>query len=399
MNLLSDILVYIRRLIKSSSNTSISDNLLIDYINRFYLSDVDARMQLFDFKTTYRFQTVPGVDKYNMPLYNIQIEPGAQNIAPYPVYQGLVGNVRINGFQCSFMNDKFAFERGWPNLVQQLSPTILGDGTTGPYTIPMPIQNTQTGTVNIFPSGMRRGHIDLAGIIASDLNPIEDPPLVTDFLTNIPVTSVDSAIYITTIDANGNSVVVADSGQFLLDNVNYGLLMTPGAAPFGNSALPGGYSTTLNTINYNSGIAIVNFPVAIPAGQNINTQCFYFNPGMPRSLLFYNNTITLRTVPDQQYLVECDAYLTPAAFLSTAQAVPFAYMTEYIARGAARKIFADNMDREQFEFQEPFFLEQEALVWKRSLRQITATRTQTIYSSGPGWGMQNTLGSIGVNNI
>ena len=36
--------------------------------------DVDARLQLFDLKTTYQFQTSPGVDQYNMPLYNIQTE-------------------------------------------------------------------------------------------------------------------------------------------------------------------------------------------------------------------------------------------------------------------------------------------------------------------------------------
>jgi hypothetical protein len=55
-------------------------------------------------------------------------------------------------------------------------------------------------------------------------------------------------------------------------------------------------------------------------------------------------------------------------------------MCEYIARGAARKILADTGDIEQFQFYEPLFREQEMLVWKRSQRQFTATRTQTIFS-------------------
>ncbi len=61
-------------------------------------------------------------------------------------------------------------------------------------------------------------------------------------------------------------------------------------------------------------------------------------------------------------------------------------MAEYIARGAARKLLSDTGDVEQFMFYEPLFREQELLVWKRSQRQWTATRTQTLYSQGAGNG-------------
>ncbi len=98
--------------------------------------------------------------------------------------------------------------------------------------------------------------------------------------------------------------------------------------------------------------------------------------------MYFNNTLTLRSPPDQQYLVELDAYLTPAAFLDTSAAISFGYMAEYIARGAARKILSDTGDVEQFQFYEPLFREQELLVWKRSQRQWTANRTETIYSNG-----------------
>src|ERR1043166_1324101 len=97
MNLLNDIITYVRRIIKSPSNTVITDNLIIDYINRFWINDIDARMQVFDLKTTYSFMTSPGVDRYNMPLYNVQVQPGAQVIGAYPVYQGFVNPVYING--------------------------------------------------------------------------------------------------------------------------------------------------------------------------------------------------------------------------------------------------------------------------------------------------------------
>jgi len=109
-------------------------------------------------------------------------------------------------------------------------------------------------------------------------------------------------------------------------------------------------------------------------------QCFFYEQGLPRSVLFFNNTITLRPSPDTQYAIELQTYLTPAAFLNTSNAIPFGYMAEYLARGAARKILSDTGDIEQFQFYEGFFREQEMLVWKRSQRQFTATRTGTIFS-------------------
>lgn len=459
MHLLSDIITYVRRIIKSPSNAVITDNLIIDYINRFYLSDVSARMELFDLKTTYQFQTAPGVDRYNMPLYNIQTQPGGQNIAPFPVYQGFTGTCRINGVPVSFNTRKEEFFGIWANYMQQTVATTFGDGTSGPYTLRLPFAGNNPNGVNQIPSGIIRGHIDMSGIIAVGNNPVQDPLLVTTLDLTVPVTSVNASVYITTVSTTGASVVVSDSGQFFVGDVNIGLLMAPGAAPFGNLPLPGGYETTypitgvvlgnptvitavtgfvvgqrvtidgingttelngntytvlavspttvtldvdstlftpyilngtissfVNFVNYFTGEISVIFPVSIPQGQNIYVQCIYYNPGLPRSILFYDNVITLRSPPDKQYLVEMDAYLTPAAFLSTGQAASFGYMCEYIARGAARKILADTGDMEQFAFYEPLFIEQEMLVWKRSQRQNTATRVPTIYSAGHGNG-------------
>lgn len=393
MNLLQDIITYVRRIIKSPSNSLITDNLLIDYINRFWLMDVDARIQLFDLKTTYQFQTTPAVDTYNMPLYSVQTEPGGQSIGPFPVYQGFVGPMYINGVSVSLTTQQNNFYNNWFNVVQNLQSTAIGDGTSGPYQIVMPVTPTGAGCTNPPVQAILRGHVDITGIIATGSN--VDPPVTGTFLTSIPSTSVESRVWITSTDSTGANVVVADSGQFLTGNVNYGLLMTPGSAPYGNASL-GAYSTTSNTINYLTGIANVTFPVSIPSGQEINAQCYFSSTGLPRAALFYNNTLTLRSPPSQQYLVEVDAYLTPAAFLVTSDAIPFGYMAEYIARGAARKILADTGDIEQFQFYEPLFREQEILVWKRSQRIFTSTRTETIYSQGmnQGGGMNNFGGGM-----
>lgn len=401
MNLLSDIITYVRRLIKSPSNGQITDNLIIDYINRFWILDVDARIQLFDLKTKYQFQTTPGIADYNMPLYNVQVEgssPGQSNISSYPVYQGFSQACYVNGIQVPFYNDRNPFWNLWPNYLQFLNPTAYGNGSNGPYTLTLP-------EFSAIP-----GHIDITGIIASGNN--QDPPLNNNLLVDsaapydgnsiIPSTSVYSAVYFTATGANGQNIVVADSGQFLSNNSDgdlYGLLMNPQVPPFGCAPLTNGlgqttpYSTTQNTINYNTGVATnVFFPEPIPAGNPIQAQCYFYQQGIPRAILFYNNCLTIRPPPDIPYLIELDAYLSPAAFLQSGQAIQFGYMTEYIARGAARKLLSDTGDTEQFMFYEPLFHEQESLVWKRSQRQFTATRTGTIFSDLQGQSNYNSIG-------
>ncbi len=396
MNLLQDVITYVRRLVKTPSNSSLTDDLIIDYINRFCIMDVDARIQLFDFKTKYQFQTQPGVDQYNMPLYSIQTSPTGSNqsISMYPVYQGFVGPAYIGGVQVHLETQKDKFFSVWPKIVQQSFVVAQGDGTAGPYTLQIPFIGPPSLPLNPPVNAILRGHVDISGVIATGVN--VDPPIATtilNYIPTIPVTSVDSAVFFTSIDFTGNNVIVADSGEFLDTNINLGLLMQPGKAPYGNTALTGGYSPTSNVINYLTGEAIVTFPTPIPAGTNINAQCYFFQCGLPRAILFYNNSLILRSPPDTQYLVELDAYLSPAAFLNSSSALPFGYMAEYLSLGAARKILSDTGDAEQLAFYEPRFLEQESLVHIRSQRQWTATRTQTIYSQNNGSALN------GFNNL
>jgi hypothetical protein len=395
MDLLSDVITYVRRIIKTPSNAVITDNLIIDYINRFWIMDVDARIQLFDLKSKYQFQTQPGVDQYNMPLYSVQTEQGGQNISFYPVYQGFLDPVYVNGIQVPFQTDKTTFFNIWPNIVQQMYTVGTGTGSQTNFTFQFPVTPNNTTPVGPPFQYFLRGHTDITGIVAAANNTgnLMDPIYGTTLSVNgsgtmnVPSTSIFPAVYITAIDANFNSMVVQDSGQFLqvggFNMPNYGLLMNPGNAPFGYTA-SGAYSTTLNTFNYLTGQCNVTFPVAPAAGTPISAQAFLFQCGLPRGCLFWNNTLVFRSPPDQQYLIELDGYLSPAAFLSSSAAVQFGYMSEYIARGAARKILADTGDLEQFQFYEPLFKEQETLVWKRSQRQFTSTRTPTIYSGGGG---------------
>ena len=369
MNTLNDVINYVRRIVKTSSNEAVQTNLIIDYINRFWLMDMSLRVELFDLKTKYQFLMTPGIVSYNMPLYQVQEEPGEQSIAPFPVYQGFLAPIIVNGIQVPFYTQRTLFYRNWTNYPQPVEQVATGDG------------NTQTFAFNISYNPLIPANVDITGIQATGA--VLDPIFAADgnLIETIPVTSVTSQIFISYTSADGQNVVVADSGQFYSggnDGHLRGLLMLKGLAPYGNQSL-GSYAYNQNIVDYNDGFISVTFP-EVP----IQVQCFSIQQGIPTSSLYYNNQLTFLAPPDKAYLVETDCYLTPAAFLSTDQAVPFGYMAEYIARGAARKMLSDTGDVEQFAFYELLFREQENLVLRRSSRTKTSTPTPNIFNQGLG---------------
>lgn len=380
MNLLGDIITYVRRIVKTPSNAQLTDALIIDYINRFWIMDVAARIQLFDMKTEYEFQTTPGVVDYNMPLYGLQLEYGPQAISYYPIYQGFFGPILVNSVQVPFNTQRETFLNWNQNSLQPLQQVATGDGTTQTFRFSLPY----------FPA--IPGHVDMLGMMKAGYT--QSPIFTSSFINDIPMTSVKSRIFINYTNADGSNTTIQDSGQFLTSGTSgdlYGLLMVPGSPPTSGISL-GTYSTTSNTVNYNTGVINVTFPTAPPSGTPIQVQGYFYEQGIPRTVLFYNNTVTLLPPPNTQYLVTMGAYLSPAAYLGSNSAIPYAYMCEYVARGAARKILSDTGDVEQFMFYEPLFREQESLVWKRSQRIFTSTRTPTLFSEGQSTGAINNIG-------
>lgn len=331
MNLLSDIITYVRRIIKTDSNQSLKDITIVDYLNRFYTYDVPARLQLFELKTKYNLLTSPNVDRYNMP-YDANGNLQFQNLMPPCLCDGVMMPLLL---------DRNSFLKIYPTYDFN-EVDAYGDGIATNYTF-------TTNSTSIIRA-------------------------ITDILGN-----TDPGVYITTLDADNIQMVVTDSGQFSPSNNNVGLLTSDGGA-----------TVTAGTINYLTGQVSVTFPAIVPLNNPIQIKYIPYAAGTPRCCLFFDNIISLRPVPNIAYLIEFDAYLTPAAFLSTnpSAALKFGYISEYLARGTARKILSDVGDIEQFTFYEPFFREQEALVIRRTNRQDSINRTPTIFtelnSQSPG---------------
>lgn len=178
-------------------------------------------------------------------------------------------------------------------------------------------------------------------------------------LSNVPV--LRNNMSVSGVDTSGNSQTIQDDGS--------GNLVTV-ATPV----------TTVGTINYITGVVTVSFPVAIGNTNQITAFFVPYQANRPVAMLFFDDTITLRPVPDLAYRVVVEVYKNPTQFLSTTQDPEVQQWWQFIALGAARKVLQDRLDNESLASVEPFFQEQMSLVLNRTAYQIAPQRVATIYT-------------------
>jgi hypothetical protein len=158
----------------------------------------------------------------------------------------------------------------------------------------------------------------------------------------------------------------------------------------GNLYIPGGAptSTTVqdpnNYVNYLTGQFVVTFPFAPGAGQSINSQTVPQQVALPQAMLFFDGNFVLRPVPDQPYRVQFEVYIRPTELLQSGQTPELQEWWQYIAYGAAKKVFEDRMDLESVQMIMPEYKKQESLILRRTIVQQTSQRTATIYENDSG---------------
>ena len=94
----------------------------------------------------------------------------------------------------------------------------------------------------------------------------------------------------------------------------------------------------------------------------------------------------LRPVPDKTYTVEIEVDIRPTQLINSTDIPQITQWWQYIAYGAAKKIFEDRMDLDSVQQIMPEFKQQERLVLRTTLTQQAEERTQTIYSQGKNYG-------------
>jgi hypothetical protein len=134
------------------------------------------------------------------------------------------------------------------------------------------------------------------------------------------------------------------------------------------------------TVDYITGALNFTFSGGIAAGVAINAQTVPYVASRPTTMLYFDQTFTVRPIPDQPYEVNIEAYKAPTALLASGDVPELDEWWQYLALGAAMKIFEDRGDFTQIASFAPLFDRYKRLALRRTLVQQTNDRTATIYT-------------------
>jgi hypothetical protein len=334
LSTLAQIRTKVRRLTRSPSTAQLTDADIDSYVNNFVLYDFPEHLRLFKLRTTFTFYTKPYVDTYATntttlldPLYNFKNK--YVSVHP-PVY--------IAGYNSFYSQNREQFFGIYPivNSVDSIGST--GDGVTTNF----------TGTL----------------------------PNAPFLQNNVTFTSVAVA-NVGLINETNTAIAVKDVPSDPFDGTGTFINAISGAAVVGN-------------INYINGLYNITFPVAPGSGQAINVETVPYQAAQPQALLYYQDTFTVRPVPDESYPINMEVYIRPTELLLVTDMPELSEWWQYIAYGASKKVFEDRMDLDSVQLIMAEFKKQELLAQRRTIVQYTNERTATIYidqvSYGPGNG-------------
>ncbi len=256
----------------------------------------------------------------NIATYDMREETvwtGNSNQPAVDVFITLKPPTYIAGYQSFWSQDREQFFRLYPALAQ-IEMSTTGNGSTGPYTIAFATKPVLQRFASV-------GAIDDTG---ATINAVDVP---ADRTTG------------TWLQSNTNTVITG-------------------------------------SISYLDATATVTFANAIPAGNEITFTAVPYVASRPQALLFYDNVITIRPVPDASYPVEINAFRRPTAFVDSGDFPELKQWWQYLAYNAARKVFEDTGDPEGVAKIMPALKEQELLVLRRTIVERTNQRASTIYT-------------------
>ena len=314
---LEAIKIKVRRLAGRPSANKITDLQLTEYINTFYLYDMPQIIRIAAQEKTFSFITIA-----NQATYPIsEIKTAIPDETALNIYINFKPPVYIAGRRSRWFQDRENFFVNWPPIAQ-IESSLEGNGTNGPYNLTFAASPILQNQVTV-------------GAIGA-------------------ITGTEEAIY-NVIDEPINRTV----GGFV--NID--------------DRMP-----SAGTINYLTGACSVTFPGIIPRGNQITFTGVPYQPSLPLSVLFYDNTLTLRPVPDKAYLIRLNAFVRPSLLTRDGASPALQQWAEFIAYGAAKKIFEDTQDTFGLESIMAEYKHQEVLVLRRSIVNQATQRVTTIYS-------------------
>lgn len=350
---LEAIISKVRKLTGTGTDFQLTDAMIIDYINSFYLYDFPAQFRSLKLKDRYTFNTIRGVDVYpfDSEHYTTVQMPCTCAKREIPLYQ-----------------DNWGFYGLW--FAWQYQETMgQGTGTNVPY--------SYTTTANPIIRSVNNNPMVQTKTALTN-NQLTTLPKTVSFQEAVP--SRVQNVLITANTANGITQNVTDDGA--------GNLIGDGTG----------------SINYDTGAIVVTFSNIVPAGENITVQ---YNPtqlNIPQSILFFQNQFTLRPVPDKGYTIELVAYRLPSQAILGSRDPDNPYLQgtpelvewwETLAFGASKKIYQDRLDPDGVQLMDQNLIEAYLLNETRTYAQLGKQSIQTIYrgqlsnngtADGAGWG-------------
>lgn len=322
----------IRRLTRSPSDAQLTVDDLDEYINTFVLYDFPQRIQTIELRKNIAFFTQAREDRYDqVPL-----------IMSLDQVQGAVG---VTG--SSFPTTTNYFDLGRDIIYADQPVYIAGREAY--------VTESRTEFYRMHPQNIETRDTGLRG----------DGAQITfnDFLTGSAlqdnVSILKRNVTITAQDVNGNTIIVYDDGQ---------------------GRLAGNIGAGANTIDYETGEFDVTFSLVPDNNAIIYVEFARERLNRPTTLLFFNNGIYIRPVPDKGYRIEFEAQVRPARLLEDNQVPDIAQWWQYIAFGAAKKIFEDRMDMESVALIQPEMDNQERFILRNTILQAKKQRSATIYT-------------------
>ncbi len=250
-------------------------------------------------------------------LTKLEITVGGINYIASDYYYNISPPVYMAGYQSFWSQDREQFFRTYPQLAE-ITFDLQGAGNPGPYTFK---------------------------------------------LANSPI--LQFQVTVGTIDNTGASINVIDVPEN----------RTTGKWQIINEEID-----VVGSIDYLTGEGTITFSNSIPTQEEITVTAVPYQPNRPQAMLFYDNIITIRPVPDKAYLVQIDAYRLPTELLNAGDNPELKQWWQYLAYGAAKKIFEDSGDIPGVQQIMAGFKEQEKMVLRRTIVQQTNERTATIYT-------------------
>ncbi len=323
---LSAIKTKVRRLTRSPSENQLTNTKLEEYINTFLVYDFPSELRLFSLRETLTFYTQPNISEYDT-----ETAPVTDPLFNFKnKIEAIHPPVYIGGVQSFYTQERDVFYGYYPQTSPARDTQHRGAAApiTGPYTGTLPsaiLQNTVMFSAN---------------------------------------------------DANGTAMILVDYPQ---------------SNTFGYLDIPGKDASDVTTaafgeINYLTGVYTVTFTSNVATNAIVYSTTQTYQPGQPVSMLYYDNTFTIFPVPDKAYPVTIEVDVRPTYLMENSSIPELEGFWQYIAYGAAKKVFEDRMDTDSVQRIMPEFKDQETQLLRRTITQQANTRTVTIYTQGKWYG-------------